>query len=53
MGKRFEIACYKNKVLNWRAGVYVGVQWVVTQCGFLGRALTHTEYTLQHTGKRT
>ena len=20
-GKRFEIACYKNKVLNWRTGV--------------------------------
>jgi hypothetical protein len=20
-GKRFEIACYKNKVLNWRNGV--------------------------------
>lgn len=22
-GKRFEIACYKNKVVNWRNGVYV------------------------------
>lgn len=22
-GKRFEIAAYKNKVLNWRNGVYV------------------------------
>lgn len=21
MGKRFEIACYKNTVLNWRGGV--------------------------------
>ena len=20
-GKRFEVACYKNKVLNWRNGV--------------------------------
>lgn len=23
MGKRFEIACYKNKILNWRRGMYV------------------------------
>lgn len=22
-GKRFEIACYKNKVVNWRAGAWV------------------------------
>lgn len=22
-GIRFEIACYKNKVLSWRSGVYV------------------------------
>jgi len=22
-GKRFEIACYKNKVLEWRKNVYV------------------------------
>lgn len=22
-GKRFEIACYKNKVISWRNGVYV------------------------------
>ncbi len=21
MGKRFEIACYKNKILNWRNGM--------------------------------
>ena len=24
-GKRFEIACYKNKVMSWRSGVYVTV----------------------------
>lgn len=22
-GKRFEIACYKNKVVSWRSGMYV------------------------------
>lgn len=22
-GNRFEVACYKNKVLSWRTGVYV------------------------------
>jgi ribosome maturation protein Sdo1 len=22
-GRRFEIVCYKNKVVNWRNGVYV------------------------------
>lgn len=22
-GKRFEIACYKNKVVSWRQGAYV------------------------------
>ncbi len=22
-GHRFELACYKNKVMGWRAGVYV------------------------------
>lgn len=24
-GTRFEIACYKNKVLSWRSGVYVSL----------------------------
>lgn len=26
-GKRFEIACYKNKVLNWRNGMCVNSCW--------------------------
>ena len=25
-GKRFEIACYRNKVLSWRQGVRAGVK---------------------------
>lgn len=28
-GNRFEIACYKNKVLSWRSHVYV---WVIMCC---------------------
>lgn len=28
-GKRFEIACYKNKVLNWRNGVETDIDEVL------------------------
>lgn len=28
-GKRFEIACYKNKVLNWRNGVEMDIDEVL------------------------
>ena len=26
-GKRFEIACYKNKVVSWRNGMYVNIAY--------------------------
>lgn len=28
-GKRFEIACYKNKVVSWRSGMYVVLTYVI------------------------
>lgn len=27
-GIRFEIACYKNKVLSWRSGVYAPIPFL-------------------------
>ncbi|EDO06902.1 SBDS family rRNA metabolism protein [Babesia bovis T2Bo] len=34
-GKKFEIACYKNKVVNWRSGVETDIQEVLqTPCIF-------------------
>ncbi len=31
-GKRFEIACYKNKVMSWRNKVYVRRQTLPVDC---------------------
>ena len=34
-GTRFEIACYKNKVLSWRSGVYVSLSLFPISFSFL------------------
>ncbi|KAL0314399.1 UNVERIFIED_CONTAM: Ribosome maturation protein SBDS [Sesamum angustifolium] len=34
-GNRFEIACYKNKVLSWRSRVYVFVHFFVFLPGWV------------------
>ena len=33
-GKRFEVACYKNKVLEWRNNVYVFTGLVASKLSF-------------------
>lgn len=33
-GKRFEIACYKNKVVSWRNGMYVNTGYNTSKLNF-------------------